>query len=304
MAWELSGTPKTVKVTTKLAKEWADMEAVHIDRPLSERRLQVYEKMVRAGGFRPVTWARAYCKETDQMLRVNGKHTSTLFANLPPELLTNLYVVIEEYEADALGDVANLYATFDSKTMTRTASDIYASFAATIPELAELDRRTIGLLVGALDYASNPSVNYGGSQHGTAIKTTAEKAEELFDNVDVCQWLTSVLPGGTHTNAHMFRVPVAAAMVNTWRRSRSAATEFWLAVLNETGTSPNLPDRKLAKWLTQNRVSIGGRASTPQRFKTGPKEFYVRCIHAWNAWRKNETTNLNYYPTKPVPSAK
>lgn len=114
MGWQLDGIPKTYKVTPKLATEFAEMEAVNIDRPLSERRLQVYERQVHSGGFRPVTWAKAYCTETDAIYRVNGKHTSTLFSRLPKELLNDLHVIIEEYICDTLGDVANLYSTFDS----------------------------------------------------------------------------------------------------------------------------------------------------------------------------------------------
>ena len=54
----------------------------------SEMRLGVYEKVARAGGFRPVQWASADCDETGSTYRVNGKHTATASrkrfdANLP-----------------------------------------------------------------------------------------------------------------------------------------------------------------------------------------------------------------------------
>lgn len=302
--WNLKGTPKTFRVTTKLATEFAEMDAVNIDRPLSERRLQVYERMVRAGGFRPVTWAKAYCLETDQHYRVNGKHTSTLLSRLDLKAVPDQHVIIEEYDCETLADVAQLYATYDSKTMTRTAGDINHSFAVTIPEMKDMERGVVNLLVAALDYEQNPSTNYGG---GTAAgKTAAEKAEALFDNVEVCQWVTQIVPsrGGGSKHSHLCRTPVVAAMMGTWRKSRADATKFWLAVTNETGPSPTLPDRKLARWLLQMKVGGGGRggSDTPKRFKALPKEFYVKCVHAWNAWRKDETTNLQYYADKPIPA--
>lgn len=298
--WNLKNAPKSHRVTNKLASEFAEMEAVNIDRPLSERRLQVYERMVRAGGFRPVTWAKAYCLETDQWYRVNGKHTSTLYSRLNLKEVPEQTVIVEEYDCETLSDVAQLYATFDSKTMTRTAGDINHSFAVTIPELKDIERGLINLLVAALDYEETPSLS-GSSGSG---KTAAEKAEKLFDNVEVCQWVVSLIPnrGGSGKVGPLCRAPVVAAMIGTYRKAKADATRFWLAVINETGTSPTMPDRKLAKWLGTMRVNHGSRSTTPLRFKAQAKEFYVKCIHAWNAWRKDEATNLQYHTDKPIPS--
>src|SRR4051812_22803639 len=111
MGWKLTGRPKTQKVTKALAKAFVDMEAAPHDRPLSERRLQVYEKLLYMGEFRPVTWASAYCVETGETYRVNGKHTSIMLSGL--EVLPDFFVTIEEYECDTLQDVAKLYSTFD-----------------------------------------------------------------------------------------------------------------------------------------------------------------------------------------------
>jgi hypothetical protein len=32
------------------------------------------------------------------------------------------------------------------------------------------------------------------------------------------------------------------------------------------------------------------------------REFYVKCLHAWNAWRRGEETSMPYYPDKPAPA--
>ncbi len=138
MGWKLISKPQTVRVTKKIAKEFAEMDPAPHDRPLSERRLQVYQRIFTDGGFRPCTWAKAICEETNGIYRVNGKHTSTFLSGL--ETLPEYYVTIEDYQCDTLEDVARLYATFDSKMQSRTASDINMSFAATIPELRELPR--------------------------------------------------------------------------------------------------------------------------------------------------------------------
>src|SRR5262252_2702873 len=107
MSWKLIGKPQTVKVTRKLAQEYATMDPPPHERPLSERRLAVYEKLIRQGHFRPVIWATARCKETHGTYRVNGQHTSTLLSGL--EDIPEFWAVIERYQCDTLEDVAKLY---------------------------------------------------------------------------------------------------------------------------------------------------------------------------------------------------
>lgn len=291
MGWSLKGTPKTLKVTARLAKEFAEMEAAHVDRPLSERRLQVYRRVRASGGFRPVTWAKAWCAETEQFYRVNGKHTSTLFAD--GEGLDGLYAVVEEYACDTLEDVAKLYGTFDTQSQTRNATDVNRSFAATIPELAACDTRFVNLMVSAL--------NFDPADPNHARGTPAERAEVLFDNVEVCVWAQDFLARSDKT-IHLCRVPVAAALIATYGKSKSAAREFWSAVRDETGATPEAPDRKLARFLLTSASHHGAHKDKPSRFRVLPREFYCKCVKSWNAWRKGETTDLKYFVDAKIPA--
>jgi len=287
MSWKLIDRPKTQKVTAKLAKSFAEMDPAPHDRPLSERRLQVYQRLLAAGEFRPVTWASALCLETGGVYRVNGKHTSTLLSGCDP--MPEFYVTVEEYECDTLEDVAKLYATFDSKMMSRTARDINASFAACVPELAPLSPYNVSTAVSGMAYCLWGEEAYS--------HQPAERAELMLEYPEFVLWINGYVGS---KNKPLNRAAVAAAMFATWRKSRSAATEFWNAVREETGTSPDLPDRKLAKWLGQSGVNYGKGAARVK--KVGNREFYVKCLHAWNAWRRGETTNLNYYADKKVPA--
>lgn len=55
--WKMMEKPKTVLASPSLVKEFVEMEPAPHDRPLSERRMQVYQRILKAGNFRPVTWA-------------------------------------------------------------------------------------------------------------------------------------------------------------------------------------------------------------------------------------------------------
>lgn len=303
MGWKLIDKPKTVLVTKKLAKQFAEMDPAPHDRPLSEKRLTVYAKLLNEKKFRPVTWASAICEETGNVYRVNGKHTSTLLAGI--EKTPEFYVTIEEYECPTLEDVAQLYATFDSAIQSRSARDIYLSFAGTIPELKEVPSKFIQVAVAGMSYAKMGADVYGASQ-------PAERAEMLIEHPQFVLWMTSIFSGAATTHesgiasksklkcAHMIRQPVAAAMFASWEKAKGAATEFWTSVRDESGTNPQGPDRKIGRFL----LTIG-MAERPNRSKAktaGLREIYVKCLHAWNAWRKGETTNLNYFANAKVPT--
>jgi hypothetical protein len=293
--WSLKDKPKTVRVTKALAREFADMEAAPRDRPLSERRLHVYQRLFAQGSFRPCTWVRADCVETGATYRVNGKHTSTLLSGLEP--LPEYYVTLESYNCETLEDVAKLYATFDSKLQSRTASDINLSFAGTVPELAGLSRKAINLTVSGVNY------HLDGAGTAPSTKQMAERAEVLFDHADFAVWMQGLFAGSErgerHNSRHLQRASVVAAMFGTWFKAKGPATEFWAAVRDETGESPNLPDRKLARYLLTVGVN-GGMGVRRVRVADG-KEIYVKSLHAWNAWRRKENTDLKYYPDKKVP---
>ncbi len=74
--WKLLDRPKTLKASKSLAEKYAEMEPCLRERPLSETRLQVYNRLFREGQFRPVTWASAFCTETGELYRVNVLQTT------------------------------------------------------------------------------------------------------------------------------------------------------------------------------------------------------------------------------------
>jgi hypothetical protein len=297
--WRLVGNPKTMKVTANLAKEFAEMEAAIHDRPLSERRLQVYERIIRSGGFRPVSWAKAYCKETGQTYRVNGKHTSTLMKGLADaDDLPELYAVVEVYECDGLDDIAKLYATYDSRIQSRTASDINMSFASCIPQLKDVAPRIINLSVAAISFAEHRG-DYGNVQ-------PADRAEKLLDGFDFTLWLSELIASTNKNGAnnnHLRRIPVCGAMKLNYDKSKRSATEFWSAVRDDTDPQPNMPTRKLSRFLLTN-AAVGAHKDRRNRFIRSNKEFFVKSLHAWNAWRLGETTNLNYFANASIPDVK
>jgi hypothetical protein len=288
MGWELKTTPVSVAATRELAKEFAEMTPAPHDRALSERRLEVYEKLVEGRQFRPVTWAKAWCLETQDWYRVNGKHTSVLLAERLKTIPKGFHVIIETYECDTLEDVAKLYATFDSKMQSRTARDIYLSFASTCPELAEMDGRFLTGVVSGMGYHSRGD-DYWDMQ-------PAERAEILLSDTDFVVWAWRLFGPPQENVGHVrkiLRQGILAAMYGTYLKDRVRAEEFWKLVRDESSPTPDTPDRKLARYLATVTTRQGGHMAT--------REMMVKAIHAWNAWKRKEKSNLNYYKDKEVP---
>lgn len=296
MGYELVGTPKTEKVTQALAVKFRDMEPVPHDRPLNPKRVEAYRKMLLAGLFRPVQWATAHCHETQCTYRLNGKHTSNLFAeyeHLPQEI----HATVEHWHCDDLDDVARLYATYDSRTQVRTTNDINRAFAAVDPELAELPSKLITICVTGIAYY----------KHGDAYTNSpaAERAECLLDdsNKVFIEWLHSVVQSKNETTHHLWRSPVVSAMYASFQKSRKAANEFWLAVRDGTGSTPKKPDRVLRDFLLTRSVNNRASVGASSKRICPPREMYVKCLHGWNAWRRDTTTDLKYHAQAKIPAA-
>ncbi len=182
--WEVRNPPKTLRITARLAKEFAEMDRAPGERPLRERRIEVYQGILNRSEFRPVTWAKAFCVETGITYRVNGQHTSLLFGSVNLSTVQDLYASVEDYNCPTLEDVSKLYSTFDNASQSRNITEINRAFAATIPELAGLSNSIVNLFVSGIHYWANPTPHGGGSTHQGM--SAADRAEALFENVDFC----------------------------------------------------------------------------------------------------------------------
>ncbi len=297
MGYELVGTPRTERVTQALATKFRDMDPVPHDRPLNPKRVEAYRKMLAAGLFRPVQWATVHCNETQATYRVNGKHTSNLFAEYE-ELPQAVHATIEHYHCDDLDDVARLYATFDSRTQVRTTNDINRAFAAIDPELSEIPTKIINLCVTAISYCKHGD--------GYARVPAAERAECLLDeaNKGFVGWLHGLLGNSSNREATrlLWRSPVVSAMYASYQKSRRDANEFWLAVRDGTGETPRAPDRVLNRFLLSKSIK-GSAGSARSSQLVGQREMFVKCLHAWNAWRRDTTTDLKYHAQAKIPAA-
>lgn len=291
MPWKMIGKPQVVKATQSLIERFFKMEPAPNDRPLNERRQQKLKSMIDLGEFRTCEWASARCKETKTEYRVNGKHTSTILASMNGTAPKDLHIIVEQYECDNLEDVARLYCTFDSRVSARTSRDINRIFSATILDVCDLPSWIIDKAVAGLAFSKWEETC---GAHGAE-----EKASLMLDAGDFICWLYLLTEG--KDSKHLRRSPAIAAMFQTFCKAQKASTEFWTLVRDASGPNNGSPDRKLNKMLL-TCVLGRGPGSRPGNRIMKEREMFVKCLHAWNAWRKGETTDLKYYATAKTPA--
>jgi hypothetical protein len=282
--------PKSVKLTHSLAKRFAEMEAAPHDRPLRESRTAGLRRIVEAGEFRTCEWTSALCKETGKEYRINGKHTSSLFAEMNGDL-PSINVLVSKYECETLQDIAALYCSFDTRQQARSVNDINRIYQATSEVLIGLPTRLVSMAVSGIAYEKWEDQS---SHH-----PPDERALLMLDNEEFITFLCQMAVDGAQCNLR--RSPVVAAIYRTYQKSKSDANDFWSLVRDATGPKHDSPDRLLSRWLDKTSVASGRTGSGKTRCSS--REMYVRCIHAWNAWRRDEKTEMKYYAASKTPAA-
>lgn len=288
--WKLIEKPKVVTATKALAKYFADMEPAPNDRPLRESRMQVLRNVIKEGQFRTGEWASVTCKETGKEYRVNGKHTSTILNEMNGEFQP-IHITLARFEADTLEDVARLYGTFDTKESTRSVGDISRSVAAANTDLATIPTKTINLAVVGLAFEQ-----WGLNMHK---QQPLQRCLLMLDSPDVVLFIDGLFHGDYK---HISRGPVVAAIVKTYRKHQGQAEQFWEAVRDGDGKVGS-PERTLEKFLNRCTVNLGGGSIPKGKKIVGFKECHTKCLHAWNAWRRDTTTDLKYFENAPIPAA-
>lgn len=295
MGWRHAEKPTTVKCTRALVKEFAEMEGAPHDRNLSATRQGFIKSMVVEGRFRLADFASVKCNATGKTYRVNGKHTSMVLNELNGEFPRDLFAIVERYEADNLEDVAKLYATFDHRRCVRSTADINKSFAATHPDLAEIAHRIINTCATGLAYSLWED-SY--CQH-----ESDERAALLLAHPQFVMWVHFLIQGHNANRHPLMRGAVVGAMFRCFSKNQKQATDFWELVRDESHPNNLHPTRTLSRWLNKHAMRTGAKKSPGQ---DSPRGMYVRCIHAWNAFREgvDSLSELKYFTGIKTPTVK
>lgn len=303
-----------MRINTNLLNEFHFMDRAPQDRKLRQPLLKFIMKEMAEGKFRTCVWASCYCAFTKLSHRMNGQHTNTAIwkrveSGLP---MGDVFITVERYKCETMAEMAELYATFDRTKSCRNQNDVNQIYSAAVESLSDVSARSINQSVNGIIHGLH---NDHTKEENTTHLDPEDRACQILEYPKFALWLHSIFSPvetdeDTGSSGHLQRQSVTSCMFKGWRISRQAATEFFTAVRDASGAKPKDPDRKINAYLINaavrghgnTRASLNG-ARGPRNHKepVTPREMHVKTIHAWNAWRKGETTRLQYHADAPIP---
>lgn len=283
--FQLKGTT-IVPLTRELAEEFSTMPSHSGERRLRPGRLEFLHHRLQEGMFHTPKWATATLN--GKRYRVNGQHSSTMLAQANGHFPVAMHVVIDEFACDTDQDLAELFAQFDNAKSTRTAGEMTLAHARVYDDLRDIKPTTIERGISGIAFAITNA-----NELGTVDAET--KSRLVHSNRDFLHF------GNALIGARMFcRAPVIAAIYTTWKVDAEACMRFWKLTQDESHPDRGHPTRILSKLL--NEITLTARQKNAFKAWTS-RAIYVKCLHAWNAYRKGTTTELKYHAESPLPKA-
>lgn len=285
MAFKIISTDKKV-LTQAIAKEIANMAGPPSERPRKESLVRFLKNRHLAGKFFSPKWAIGIVK--GKKYRVNGQHSSHMLANelAEEEFPKGMTVVIDTFRCDDQMDLADLFAQFDSSESARTEGEMVNAHGRLHKKLDNIPTNDIRYAVAGI---ANSITECGAS----GKLDREDRAKLVHENVDFVVFASRYI-----SEHRLRRAGIAGAMFSTYKIDPIAAEVFWTMVKGDTNNDPDSPTRVLSNFL---REANSGRDKAGRSVRWAQRAFYVKCLHAWNAFRQGRNTKLNYVAKSALP---
>lgn len=289
-----------IKVSPEMAQDFLDINTFKLQRGINKKHLRELEKAIKEKQFitpRIVIAQKRYNKIKNgyKEILIDGQHISTAIKNTKE----TINCIIEKYEVHDKKELSEIYRLCNnerSKTLQTCVLIEQESLGI------EWDRAIAPLVVGACAEMIDPN----------RFKLTKnDKVQLLKDNIEVGDFVNKIFftsnPEKDNVKKavrHLWRSGVVMAMIKTYHKNKKQSVRFWSDVRDGVGLDRKNPALVLRDYLKTATVHYGMGAKKAVDFNIKPvtrKEMHVKCILAWNAYRKGTTTDLKYYHNKPVP---
>lgn len=281
---------KIKEVTPELAEKLLNANFYEGQRNIRDRHVRVLCNAIKNGLFTVghIAIAKQGWKGGDAML-ANGQHQCNAVINsgLP------INAVVDEYQCKTPEDFALLYRQFDNNA-SRSLSDI------ALPEAKALgikwSKEIVNRILSGIGFLE---------KHNSLSLHKNERIECLKKYISEGNSINEILSCvNSSENKHLRRSPVIAAMIVTFRKCSADAETFWEEVRDGENLKSSSPTLKLRNYLLSTNTAFGRGVNAPSLNKAAStREMYCKCIIAWNAYRRGDSTILKYYADKETPKA-
>lgn len=255
-------------LTLELAKEFVALKPVPGERELRPPRLHYLAVQLRDGTFGGPNWSRGIDRETGQLYRLDGQHSSNLLADLPSGLTfpEGLLVTIDTYEFDLVEDTAAVFDLFNHPKSARTSEDAMGIYRARIPAFADLERNfLLKVANGIAEYekTQEQGVLYEPRKRGLYF-THYPKFEKF---AIWCEEFNSY-----KNDDFLNKAVIVAEMCHHFLLDQPRATEFWRLVFSENHPEVDHETRILAQTFREWSM-------VPKKYR--PDQYRSRSKTAW-----------------------
>jgi hypothetical protein len=242
-------------------------------RKLNQAKASMYATKMAEGTMRPVDIDVLTMPDGIKYL-MNGQHVCTAIVLHGKSFPARVQYWRCENDTDAW----HLFGTFDVHA-TRTERQIIKAARPFLgDELADVPLRVLQQTASALAITRKRVPDFWQMN-----MNKTEKADLLKDNASEVLFVNEVYKIGGSSNEPMFRVPVIAAMVATFRASPEKALRFWTRVVTGEMITRSDSEYKLRSVLS-NR-SLSGSISGGHMMN---RSYYCYCVAHWNSWVRGE----------------
>lgn len=262
---------EVVEMTKDLAIKVAGLQRVPGERNVTQTRLYHLEREIEQGALTTFRWATAEIKGQPGVYRINGQHTSKIFANGKEPCGT---VVLEHYVCDSLEDVVSLWSRFDPTISSRSKSDVLNTAFQSDEALKGLPAKqshTAAKAAGIVEYGfgyTNKVSNF-------------EKSQAALKHKEFVLWACQTF----QQNGPCLRVGVFVAALKTFMESKESASIFWREVQDGSNPSPTSASRALQRLLLEYSANTGNGARTGKKSLKWDQMAEL-CLSAWLSWRQ------------------
>ena len=281
---------KIKEVTPDLAESFLETNLSEGQRGVKQKHLKYLCGVIEDGLFTigHIAIAHQGWNGGDPMM-ADGQHTCHSV------ILTgkNVPAVVEEYNCKTPEDFALLYRQFNG--------DLPRSLA----DNARPEAKALGLVWSSeIINKVLSGVGFLENHNSTSLHKN-KRVESLKKYIPEGDFINDILSCvSASENKHLRRSPVIAAMIVTFRKCSADAETFWGEVRDGENLKSSSPTLKLRNYLLSTNTAFGRGVNAPSLNKAAStREMYCKCIIAWNAYRRGDSTILKYYADKETPKA-
>ena len=282
---------KPEKLTKGLAEWYMSLADLPGERDRPKRHVAHLVRKMEAGDFLGNQVHLSTVDIKGKTYKLNGQHTCQ--ARLECNGTHDYDILHDHYKVPSEAAAGELYMQFDPSWGARFYPHIFKAYNTNAGTKDDASWVILRLFASAVAFDRAECSEYGRRDIPGDMKCKMPKQEPK-----ALAWFTDVLTASDHCK-HLLRDGVACAMYQTQKVNKAQATDFWSKVRDGEMLKASDPAMRLRTYLlTVIRSREAGVAS-----RDPFRKIYAKCLRAWNAFRANTTTNLNYYPTKPLPVA-